>query len=533
MVEYGMDYRLTEEDRELVKHVFEPIEEALMLTNDYWSWDREYEDWKTNGNRLVNAIDVVRRTRSIPIDAARHIVKQLIIEAEHKYVEKKAEFYREHPDVSLKLRRWIEAAGCVVSGSHYWATSAPRHHKRFRETSEQEYSSTDAYSEINMSDENGSSSNFSVTTVSEAPPAKGEEVSEGALHMNSEKQGQKRNNEDELNQNGLRKKLQSEFDWEMPDNIAIESPCRYIESLPSKGVRSMLIEALNVWIQAPQKSVKAVEQLIRLLHNASLILDDIEDNSPLRRGKAATHLIFGQSQAINSANFMFVRAVQEARKLSNPQAVDIVLQELERLYLGQSWDLFWKHNLISPTEKAYMNMVDSKTGGMFRMLLRLMDGESGHVAKCDMERLVQLMVLLGRFFQVRDDYMNLRSSIYAEQKGFCEDLDEGKFSYPLVHFLQHGPVELRAHVISIFRQRPSDGGGQGTWPVTREVKQYVLDLLESAGTFEAVLELMCRMESEIRTEIERVEEAVGESNPMLRLVIERLSVREYISEKLC
>jgi ophiobolin F synthase len=191
----------------------------------------------------------------------------------------------------------------------------------------------------------------------------------------------------------------------------------------------MLIEALNVCFQAPQNSVKAVEQLIRLLHNASLILNDIEVNSPLRRGKAATHLIFGQSQAINSTNFMLVRVVQEARKLSNSQAVDILLQELERLYLGQSWDLFWKHNLISPTEKAYINMVDSKTGGMFRMLLRLMDGESGHVAKCDVERLVQLVVLLGRFFQVRDDYMNLRSGIYAEQKGFCEDLDEGKFSY--------------------------------------------------------------------------------------------------------
>jgi ophiobolin F synthase len=94
-------------------------------------------------------------------------------------------------------------------------------------------------------------------------------------------------------------------------------------------------------------------------------------------------------------------------------------------------------------------------------------------------------------------------------------------------------VELRAYVISMFRQQPSDRGGQGTCPVTREVKQYVLDLLESAGTFKAVLELMCWMELEIRTEIKRVEEAVGECNPMLRLVIKRLSVREYIGENLC
>jgi ophiobolin F synthase len=67
MVEYGMGYRLTPKQHELIRDVMEPIEEALMLTNDYWSWDREYEDWKTNGNRLVNVVDVVRRTRSIPI----------------------------------------------------------------------------------------------------------------------------------------------------------------------------------------------------------------------------------------------------------------------------------------------------------------------------------------------------------------------------------------------------------------------------------------------------------------------------------
>ncbi|PSN71887.1 geranylgeranyl pyrophosphate synthase [Corynespora cassiicola Philippines] len=532
MVEYGMGFRLTKKDHELIKHVFEPIEEALMLTNDYWSWDREYEAWKKDGNRLVNVIDVVRRTRSIPIAAARDIVKQMIIETEQKYVKRKTEFYKEHPDVSLEVRRWIEAAGCVVSGSHYWATSAPRHHARFRElflqensSLLQENSSPDVSSENSVPSETCSSYTSFATDVCEDPGAKDVQVPKTTMKMENGKRGQKRPIEDELHQNGLRKKLHAGSSWEMPDDMAIQSPCRYIRSLPSKGVRSMLTEALNVWIQAPRKSVKAVEQLIRLLHDASLILDDIEDDSPLRRGKAATHLVFGHSQAINSANFMFVQAVQQARKLSNPHAVDIVLQELECLHFGQSWDLFWKHNLISPTEEAYMKMVDSKTGGLFRMLLQLIVGESEQAPKCGAERLTRLVALLGRFFQVRDDYVNLKSDTYAEQKGFCEDLDEGKFSYPIVHFLQHAPAELRAHVISIFRQRPSGGSGRGTTPVSREVKQHVLDLLESAGTLEAVLELIRQMEVEIVTEIGNLEEITGESNPMLRLVIERLSVR--------
>jgi ophiobolin F synthase len=531
MVEYGMGYRLTAKQHELIKDVMEPIEEALMLTNDYWSWDREYEDWKTNGNRLVNVVDVVRRTRSIPTDAARDIVKQMIIETEQTYVKKKTAFYKEHPDVSMEVRRWIEAAGCVVSGSHYWATSAPRHHVRFRESFAQENSPLNVTSDSSspgassvtsaLSDACSSNTSFA-TLVYENPEARDVQV---ATNTENGKRGQKRNIEDGSRQDSPSKKVHTELGWEMPNDMAVQSPCHYIRSLPSKGVRSMLIDALNVWIQAPKKSVKAVEELIRLLHNASLILDDIEDDSPLRRGRAATHLVFGHSQAINSANFMFVQAVQHARKLSNPTAVDIVLYELERLHLGQSWDLFWKHNLLSPKEEEYMKMVDSKTGGLFRMLLQLIVGESAQEPKCDMERLIRLMALLGRFFQVRDDYVNLKSDTYAEQKGFCEDLDEGKFSYPIVHFLQHAPEMLRAHVISIFRQRPSGGTGRETTPMAREVKQHVLDLLESEGTFEAVLKLLRQMEAEIIAEIGQLEEITGESNPMLRLVIEGISVR--------
>lgn len=96
-----------------------------------------------------------------------------------------------------------------------------------------------------------------------------------------------------------------------------------------------MIEALNYWLEVDEVALTKIGELVDLLHNASLILDDIEDNSPKRRGKPATHTIFGHSQAINSANFMFVQAVQLARQFRNPNAVEILLEELENLYLGQ------------------------------------------------------------------------------------------------------------------------------------------------------------------------------------------------------
>jgi ophiobolin F synthase len=98
---------------------------------------------------------------------------------------------------------------------------------------------------------------------------------------------------------------------------------------------------------------------------------------------------------MNSGLFMFVEAVQEARKLQNPESVDIALKNLEYLYLGQSLDLHWKYNLRCPSERSYIKMVDNKTGGMFRMLLSLLQAESPLIPKFNFEPLI---LLLGRFF---------------------------------------------------------------------------------------------------------------------------------------
>jgi geranylgeranyl pyrophosphate synthase len=73
---------------------------------------------------------------------------------------------------------------------------------------------------------------------------------------------------------------------------------------------------------------------------------------------------------------------------------------------------------------------------MFRIFSSLLQAESPLIPKFNFEPLI---LLLGRFFQIRDDYMNLQSTEYGNQKGFCKDLDEGKYSYPVVHLLAHKP----------------------------------------------------------------------------------------------
>lgn len=309
-------------------------------------------------------------------------------------------------------------------------------------------------------------------------------------------------------------------DWHRAKSAALLDPCDYIRSMPSKNVRGSLVAALNTWLHIPRKSQQLIEEIIQLLHDASLILDDIQDNSPIRRGKPAVHTIFGPSQAINSANFMFVRAVQTSRFLHNPHAAATLLEELENLYLGQGQDLAWKFQLHCPTRDEYLEMVDNKTGGMFRMLIRLMSGEAATKHGASLER---LWFLMGRFFQVRDDYMNLKSGLYAEQKGTCEDLDEGKFSFPIVCCLEK--EQYRNHLLSVFRQRPSGLEGVAQ-PLSLEMKRFILNCLERSGSLTQTLTFAKQLEDELNAEILRLEETIAVPNQMIHMLVESLSVSD-------
>lgn len=90
-------------------------------------------------------------------------------------------------------------------------------------------------------------------------------------------------------------------------------------------------------------------------------VDDIEDNSQLRRGKPCAHFIFGTASTINSANFMYFEALDDARKhlQNSSQSLSVLIDELLLLHKGQAMDIYWRDNLVCPTEEEYITMVEN------------------------------------------------------------------------------------------------------------------------------------------------------------------------------
>jgi geranylgeranyl pyrophosphate synthase len=122
---------------------------------------------------------------------------------------------------------------------------------------------------------------------------------------------------------------------------------------------------MNVWYEAPESAVVIIKRIIDLLHQASLMLDDLQDGSLLRRGKPATHTIFGTGQTVNSASYKICEALQEVLKLDSIECVRIVVEDSKALYVGQSLDLHWTTNLVRPTLEQYLAALDKSTGPFY------------------------------------------------------------------------------------------------------------------------------------------------------------------------
>lgn len=238
-----------------------------------------------------------------------------------------------------------------------------------------------------------------------------------------------------------------------------------------------------------------------MLHNASLLIDDIEDSSKLRRGFPVAHSIYGIPSVINSANYVYFLGLEKVLTLEHPEAVQVFTRQLLELHRGQGLDIHWRDTYTCPTEQEYRNMVLQKTGGLFGLAVGLMQLFSNW--KQDLKPLLDT---LGLFFQIRDDYANLSSREYSENKSFCEDLTEGKFSFPTIHAIWSRPESTQ--VQNILRQRTEN----------MDIKRYCVDYLEKVGSFAYTRQTL----RDLEVEAYRLIREFG-GNPQLESLVRHLS----------
>jgi geranylgeranyl diphosphate synthase type I len=179
---------------------------------------------------------------------------------------------------------------------------------------------------------------------------------------------------------------------------------------------------------------------VELIHNFSLIHDDIEDDSPLRRGRPTVWKKWGIPQAINTGDAMFALAHLEAVRLSRTvdpsvglKAVEILQQTCLHLTLGQFLDLSYEtRNDINIDD--YWPMVEGKTAALISA-----SAEIGALSALCSERVTgqyrKFGRLLGLAFQVQDDYLGIWGKLSLTGKSNQSDLVNGKITLPVIYGL--------------------------------------------------------------------------------------------------
>ena len=224
---------------------------------------------------------------------------------------------------------------------------------------------------------------------------------------------------------------------------------------------------------------------IELVHNFSLIHDDIQDNDLERRHRATLWALWGKPKALQAGNVMRTMAdlvIQQLNKLyDDGEMVATCSRLLTAGYLetveGQFLDLSYEGRTDIDTSK-YLNMISKKTGALIRTSMNI-GAVTGRGDKETIKALANCGEYLGYVFQVRDDYLGTWGSEAETGKAIGNDIMRRKNSLPVVHALEHADPTSRHRLQAIYQKEH----------LVDEDIQEILDIFGRVGTADYVKEL--------------------------------------------
>ena len=231
---------------------------------------------------------------------------------------------------------------------------------------------------------------------------------------------------------------------------------------------------------AKEEKVKDFSFLIELLHNGSIMVDDIEDSGELRRGKPCTHKLFGVDVAINAGNMMYFLPLLVFLKNQKTlpaalwlRAYNAFSQEMINIHVGQGTDIYWHKGEGSPTEQQYLQMCAFKTGTLARLAGRLGVILAGGTEEQE-RKIGRAFESIGIAFQIKDDILSVSGGTFAEKKGFGDDITEGKRSLVVLYTLQKAGADKK-RLLEILGMRTTD----------RKLIQEAMDSIHRYGATDA------------------------------------------------
>ncbi len=241
-----------------------------------------------------------------------------------------------------------------------------------------------------------------------------------------------------------------------------------------------------------------------VIHNGTIIIDDIEDASELRRGKPCTYKIYGLDIAINAGNAMYylpllplIEKKGEISKEKLCKIYEIYVKEMINLSLGQAMDIAWHKGLANVNrinEKDYLQMCAYKTGTLARMAAEM----AAVLANANdelVERLAHFSESIGIAFQMQDDILDLTNKNFSEKKGGRgQDITEGKRTLIVIRTLKVAETKDKERLVEILEMHTSD----------QKIRDEAIAIIQKYGSIEYVRQSARKMVNESWEKVEKL-----------------------------
>ena len=214
----------------------------------------------------------------------------------------------------------------------------------------------------------------------------------------------------------------------------VSQVCEYIISAGGKRLRPALLLLLSNALGYTHPHRHTLAAVVEFIHTATLLHDDVVDESTLRRGRDTANQLFGNAASVLVGDFLYSRAFQMMVEVGQMRVMEILAEATNTIAEGEVLQLMNMHD-ANLTEDDYLKVIRSKTAKLFEASARLAPVMAN--AGSDMENIcARYGQALGTAFQVIDDILDYEGDAAVLGKNLGDDLREGKVTLPIIFALQ-------------------------------------------------------------------------------------------------
>lgn len=197
-----------------------------------------------------------------------------------------------------------------------------------------------------------------------------------------------------------------------------------------------------------------MSSLVETIHTASLLHDDIIDNSKTRRGRESVHTKWGPNITVLLGDYLYIKTIGNSLQSRHRQIVQILTDVSSKMIGGELNEYYVSWNL-DLDEHNYLDIINEKTASLFSVSCQI-GGILGNAQDKEENILVDFGTNLGMTFQIIDDLLDYTGDENTMGKPVLSDLREGRITLPLIYTLQNDGKENRSRILNLLKKKELD-----------------------------------------------------------------------------